>query len=268
MIGKFVSLVTLSVLICGSGLAQKKSDYLALWKNGQYEQLRNLLPELQHQYPNSDEIDYLQVLLETDGQLALKKGQNFIKENPHSEFVPEVQFRIAQYFYVQGIYIGAKDKFVDIVCQFPSSEIAEGAIYYSARCWAAVGSLDSARQVLQAFLHAYPHSIYATWARLDLQRANVEGNGQELLEGLSSKTSALPIYVVQIGAFAKRENALSLKRAIQQKGYPTKVQNKTVGGRKYYVVWVGEFPTVAEAQKVGEKLGVPFRVVEKTNCSP
>ncbi|RKY83967.1 hypothetical protein DRP98_06020 [candidate division KSB1 bacterium] len=263
MVSKFLNCLIVIVLCCGYGFAQQKIDYRTLWQNGEYEKLHHLLPDLLQRYPNNDEVDYLEALLETDGKLALKKWQDFVRKNPHSVFVPEAQFRIAQYAYAQGTYIGAKEKFIDIVRRFPSSETAEGAIYYSARCWAAVGSLDSAKQVLKVFLRVYSNSKYATWAKLDLQQINGNGNDEQLLQQSTKNRS----YVVQIGAFSLLKNALICRDDFLKKGHSAKVQTKIVNGRKYYVVWVGEFSTAAEAQKFGRHLEVPFQVVEKTNLS-
>ncbi|HJW31557.1 MAG TPA: SPOR domain-containing protein [Saprospiraceae bacterium] len=62
-----------------------------------------------------------------------------------------------------------------------------------------------------------------------------------------------PRYVVQVGTFAVKENAFRLEQKLRNEEYVVRVwQYVSRAKRLYYVVTVGEYATVAEAQ---QKLG-------------
>ena len=62
------------------------------------------------------------------------------------------------------------------------------------------------------------------------------------------------LYYIQLGAFGKRENALALADQYKKKGYNALVREPAPSDRvKLYKVWVGGYPTRAEAERISAK---------------
>tara|TARA_B100000315_G_scaffold9199_1_gene9072 strand:- start:161 stop:418 length:258 start_codon:yes stop_codon:yes gene_type:complete len=61
-------------------------------------------------------------------------------------------------------------------------------------------------------------------------------------------------FVVQVGAFGARQNALRQVQRLQQSGYDAEVWPVTVKGKNLYAVQVIRFGNRAEAESAGKKL--------------
>ncbi|MDZ7262493.1 MAG: SPOR domain-containing protein, partial [candidate division KSB1 bacterium] len=75
-------------------------------------------------------------------------------------------------------------------------------------------------------------------------------------------------YVLQIGAFSNKDNAMNQQNYLSKQGYQVEIAEKTVKGQRFYAVYLGNFETEQEAQTFGEefkrKYGLSFRVVSKS----
>jgi cell division septation protein DedD len=62
-------------------------------------------------------------------------------------------------------------------------------------------------------------------------------------------------FAIQIGAFANRDNAIRLRDTLAGRSYAVDIfENFIDGKRLYYLVWVGTFKTMAEAEKEAERM--------------
>lgn len=66
-------------------------------------------------------------------------------------------------------------------------------------------------------------------------------------------------FSIQCGVFHRRSNAESLKNELRQSGWPAEVHTDIVGGRGVYYVWLGQYPTYAQAAAALPKI----RVIER-----
>jgi len=74
-------------------------------------------------------------------------------------------------------------------------------------------------------------------------------SGQHIGAADTSSENAVKEYAIQVGAFAKKENAERLKKRIQTAGYRVDIyENLLDGQRLLYLVWVGVYLSEESAQ--------------------
>jgi len=85
----------------------------------------------------------------------------------------------------------------------------------------------------------------------------------EITKSLVSKNSFSPAYptsvkfeyAVQVGAFEKKINALKLRAVLSHAGYQVDVYENYIDGKKLlYLVWVGNFTTVGDADSISKEI--------------
>ncbi len=240
--------------------AQK--EIMVYLKAGDFVSLKKDLPRLQKKYPNSSLIPYLNAILISNGKRALQSFENLRKKYRNEKWLPAVLMRIAQYHYVQGYYISAKDEFKQVSKKYPDSSIAPGALYHVALCWMAMASSDSAKAVLERVVEKYYGTKIAELASRDLREISGVQNQPEQIP-----TSQATFFTVQTGAFSSKDNALLQLQFFDQKKIHGVLSQKKVNGKTLYLVWIGKFNTQKEATDYGKKLKnkfkVSYRIVEQ-----
>jgi len=240
--------------------AQKEiMDYL---KTGDFVSLKKNLPGLRKKYPNSSIIPYLNAILTSDGKRALQSFENLRKKYKNEKWLPAVLMRIAQYHYVKGFYISAKDEFKQITKKYPDSSIASEALYQVALCWLAMASSDSAKAVLERVVEKYDGTKVAKLASGDLREIFGAQNQSEKI-----RKSQTTYFTLQTGAFSSKDNALLQLEFFDQKGIHGVLSQKKFNGKTLYLVWIGKFDTQKEAidyaKKLKNKFKVSYRIVEQ-----
>lgn len=233
--------------------AQEK--IVAYLKAGDFISLKQELPKLRKQYPHSTLIPYLNAILISDGKNAVQAFENLHKKYKNEKWIPAVLMRIAQYHYVQGYYISAKDEFKQVATKYPDSSIAAEALYQVALCWMAMASSDSAQTVLEKVVEKYYGSKIAELASRDLRE--ISGTEKTVVQEPKSQGR---YFTVQTGAFSSKDNALLQLQFFEQKGIRGVISQKKVNGKTLYLVWIGKFDQQDEAIKYGEKLKKKFKV--------
>ncbi|NOY78180.1 MAG: hypothetical protein GXO76_09975 [Calditrichaeota bacterium] len=233
--------------------AQK--EVMTYLKTGDFTGLKKDLPQLQKKYPNSTLIPYLKAILISNGKTALQSFKNLRKTYKNEKWLPAVLMRIAQYHYVQGYYISAKDEFRQVAAQYPKASLAPEALYQVALCWMAMAATDSARVVLEKVVERYYGSKIAELASRDLREIS---GGQSSPAKTPQSTTAY--FTVQTGAFSSKDNATLQLQFFEQKGIHGVLSQKTVNGKTLYLVWIGKFTTQKDATAYGKKLQKKFKV--------
>jgi cell division septation protein DedD len=78
----------------------------------------------------------------------------------------------------------------------------------------------------------------------------------------SSGSAARGKYALQVGAFAQRENAERMRAELAAKKVEARIAPLTTSGKTLFRVLAGSYPDAETAQREGQKIGYPFRVVE------
>ena len=104
---------------------RKRLDFIY---GGQAERVRIELPGLEKQYPNDAGVAYLDAILTTDGEAAVKKFQAIVDLFPQSEWADAALYKVYQYYYSVGLYKTADQKFAQLKQQYPNSLYVAGAV--------------------------------------------------------------------------------------------------------------------------------------------
>ena len=68
------------------------------------------------------------------------------------------------------------------------------------------------------------------------------------------------IYVLQLGAFSKKENALALVEALASRHIQTEIVERTSSEKTLFLVWTKESFSIEEAKKYGERVFIPLKM--------
>ncbi len=212
--------------------------YLKNIEKGNKEAVQSELPKLLKEYPNSSNVLFLKAVLTENGQEAVAIYGDIVKNYPKSKYADASLYRIYTYYYALGMYGAAKTFLNKLKKDYPLSPyigIAEKEI-------------PAKDKVL-----------------VNVKTANDSSSESSTRKKLSSNIDKT-FYSVQAGAFTILTNAQSLQETFQGAGYFSIIQNKTVGGTDFHVVYVGKYTDSAKAQKllqyVNSKFSLNGRVVK------
>lgn len=205
--------------------------YLKQIERGEVEAVKNALPKLKKDNPNSSNILFLEGVLTENGQEALSIYQNIVDKYPNSSYADASLFRIYSYYYALGLY-------------------------------------DAANKTYLRLQQEYPDSPYIKMIETQIIEDKESEKGVEtIVEVEKDKTiNQENKFTIQAGAFSNIENAEGLKGEFVSDGIFSEIREKTVGGTVFHVVYVGKFPTRDSADDflriVNSKYNLSGRVVD------
>ncbi len=212
--------------------------YLKNIEEGKKEEVQTELPKLLKEYPNSSNVLFLKAVLTENGQEAVAIYDDIVKKYPKSKYADASLYRIYAYYYALGMYGAAKTFLNKLKKDYPLSpyiDIAERKI---------------------------PEKDKILVNNKASQDSSLLPSSEKLLSNKSNQT----FYSVQAGAFTILTNAQSLKETFEKDGYFSIIQNKTVGGTDFHIVYVGKYAEPGKAQKllqyVNSKYSLSGRVVK------
>jgi len=206
--------------------------YLKQIEDGNKTQVENKLPELKKNYPNSSNLLYLEGVLTENGQQAVAIYNEVVKNYPNSKYADASLYRIYSYYYALGMYSAAKN-------------------------------------FLNRLEHEYPNSPYINIAHKNIpkkdstvvaSRALPADTTTEPQSPNSSQTSDNYPYTIQAGAFTILTNAESLKKNFEKDGYFSSIEEKSVGGTTFHVVYVGKFSNEDDAAKSLKQINAKYNL--------
>ena len=212
--------------------------YLKQIEDGNRTQVENQLPELKKNYPNSANLLYLQGVLTVNGQHAVAIYNDVVKNYPKSKYADASLFRIYSYYYALGMY-------------------------------------NAAKEFLNRLKHEYPNSPYITIVNKNIPKKDSVITDRKALpadSALSAKNrnNQQPDeeyqYTIQAGAFTVLTNAESLMKNFEKDGYYSKIEEKSVAGTAFHVVYVGKFSNEEDAasslKQINAKYNLNGRIVK------
>jgi len=247
----FLFLLTNYITLTG----QSANSIVDLIRKGKIEEARKILNTLDKNRYTPDLLMFLNGLLSTDGNEALKNYTDLIKQYPHSPYCDDALLRIAQQKYALGLYKQAKNAFVEIIKKFPDSPLKAKCIFWKGMSFYALGLKDSAKIEFSEILNKYPNEEMAASAREQLEL--ITGSKQVKTVKLQDNRQT-PLFSIQVGAFTRQQNAILRKSFFEKKGYRVELRTKIKKGTKFFLVWIGEFNTRDQAYIFGEKLKKKF----------
>lgn len=242
--------------VLGNATTPTLSDIRLCIQQGKLEEAKTLLKELEEKNP-SEEILFLKGLFTTDGDSAVALYEKFVSLYPQNSLADEAECRIAQLLFAKGLYETAWKRFEQIRQKYPRSLLLDQVWFGLGLCHWNLNRADSAKAIFTRFLSLFPHSIL---------RSSVQTALDSLSQGATSSTGILTLpaspplqlppshYAIQVGAFANQNNALLRKAFFEKAGYPVLLRTKQKESTLLYLVWIGMFSSLEEAQSTAEKI--------------
>jgi len=141
-----------------------------------------------------------------------------------------------------------------IVENFGTSEWADGALYRLYQFYYSVGLYRTANQKLDELRKRFPHSIH-----LRGLPTSPTASKDEPISAVAD-TSTAEGFAVQVGAFSTNENANRLRDFFAGKGYPVRILSVVIGGKSYFLVWVGHAKTREEALALSSTIRKQYNI--------
>jgi len=191
---------------------------------------------------------------------ALKGFENIIGIYPYSPWAAWAQLGLGEAYFSRGDFKKSLEGYKKVIDRYAESEVFPLALSGIYRLFDITGDKDKSVLYLNLYKEKYPQGI-------DTESEVIsEEPGEVKEEGKAEKFTGTK-YTIQIGVFSKKENADRMMGNLGSRGYSPVISYKTIDKKKYYLVQVGSFDSLQEAQKIREKLereeGEVFTIVIK-----
>lgn len=241
-----------------------------LFEAGRYGEARSKAEVYLRSHPDDPEGLYWMGELEGNVRASLRCYERLLRLYPAHPLSAKARLRLAQYLYVRREYSAVLRKLKEnfdnpSFCLLGRALMALGRYERAGEAFlkalSSAGSSEDSLRALLGLLDAcllgglYEEALrYADmamevrgskdWSALLSERASL---CREKLKG-----SEVEGYVVQVGAFQSRTQAERRCRELRDAGYRVRVKEKLVGGKPWYAVWVGPYPTKEEARRASQ----------------
>jgi cell division septation protein DedD len=225
--------------------------YIKMIEQGDTEKAINESSNLISANTNNPGILYLQGKLSADGTEALKYYQTILDNFPKSQWADDALYYTYQYYYAIGLYRTAGIKLDQLKKQYPDSPYL---------------NLKSSEQVkIEKPDEADSKNlgINLETPKLDSQLAPADSTPQTPIPqaaNVESKQAIINSYTIQVGAFSTLTNAEKQKIYFEELGYQAEITNKVRSGKSLFLVWVGAYPNAQEAVKVSYDIKKKFNI--------
>jgi len=191
-------------------------------------------------------------------ELALKSLKNLMELYPASPWAAWAQLGAAEIYFSEGNFNKSLKEYNKVIDKYAGTETFPLALAGMSRTLEASGEKDKAVLYLNLYKERFPRGIEVE-SQIHTEEVNPRKD-----PGTAEKLTGTK-YSVQIGVFANQENADKMMSRLKSRGYSPDQYNKTIQNKKYYVIQVGVFNSLSEAQKLREKLereeGEVYRIV-------
>jgi len=196
---------------------------------------------------------FLQGLLATDGPSAGKLYEKLLETYPDYSHCDYVQFRLSQLKYACGLYISTQKELKHLILKYPNSGFIQKSYYWIGRCFLALQQPDSAAVYFKKVTALNKRTAISLLAESALDSTVAEKNATSTPEETDSAI-AIKKWTIQVGAFSRRQAALTTKSFFEHRGCNVKLGRKQKDGRILHLVWVGTFSSRKEARNYGNTL--------------
>jgi tetratricopeptide (TPR) repeat protein len=278
-------------LQCLSG--QDMETYLAMIRDGRVSQVREILPDLLNRYPDHDGVFYLSAVVEMEGEAAVEKFQYLLEKFPVSDYADDASLRIGEYLYSRGLYSQASQHLKDLLIRYPSSEDRGRAADLMVKSFEATGELDSLehyvkildlRELLESGAAETAAASAVVVADAETLNPIVEDDDEETGPVITGRTESgsgsrsrssvvvqaqkFKPWVIQIGAYADRDNAEHVKQRFENSGFDVSIIAVQDNGHILNAVQIVRFATRAEAEVAGRQISDEFGMLNRVFYRP
>ncbi len=249
-----------TTLVMGQDLEAK---LLRLLEENDLDQIYNNLALIKEKFPDQPIPYYVEAFIEKDGDYAVRLYEDFVRNFPTSKYTASARYKIAQYYFLRKSYHVALNSLERLLEKHPDSPLCDDASYLKIRILLAMNRISEARETYKAFVSLYPDSFFRNILKIDFSDTDTRGS-----KATSNHIKKKRVqYTLQVGAFARTENANFMAQQISNRGYPTQLYEKVVNGKILHLVWVGNFESAEQAEAFSElfkrEFDIPLRIVKK-----
>ena len=204
-------------------------------EKGETEKARIILVSLEKDNPNSSEVKYLKALLTEDGVEAARLYKEIVFSSNNSDLKDDALFKLYQFHYSRAEF-NESDKYARMLREtFPQSEY----VNYLQRKNLSQSRLQAQQNFQQKIL-------------IDTSQ-NITQSTQQQVQSSSTLN-----FSIQVGAFSTYSNAIRF--ASQFQNFTTKISEKNSGGKRLFVVLVGNYKSESEAKNALQLLKNQYKV--------
>ncbi len=223
---------------------RKRLDFIY---SGQAERVRVELPSLEKRYPSDGGVAYLDAILTTDGEAAVKKFQAIVDQFPQNEWADDALYKVYQYYYSIGLYKTADQKFEQLKQQYPNSLYVVGT------------AKEQQPAVAQQEQPVVAKPVDTAGQKLAEQPP---GNEPAATETPDSTMIVAPVhkFAVQAGAYSTKRKAQKQVAFFSTINRQAIITAKESGGRTLYVVSIEDFSSEQDARDFIAELKLKYNI--------
>ena len=244
--------------------------------HGSRDSAKIALPTIEQQFPNNPSVMYLKGLLETDGEEAKAIFSNLYNNHPTSDYGDDAVMKVAEYYYVAGLYVQATDWLKKMPIYYSRSDHIERAVKLFLNSLIVSGFKDTAIFYSRVFERQFPelnvegkiNDLLRDFEKSKQQRektkeqtpTSVEPKAhpveypEDITTDQKDANVSVGIYSLQSGAYSVRENAEFQKSHLIIAGFNARVTELHRNNRVLYIVRIGYFKNKDDAREVGSQI--------------
>ena len=233
--------------------------------HGSRDSAEKALPTIEQEYPNNPSVMYLKGLLETDGEEAMAIFSKLYDTHSTSDYGDDAVMKVAEYYYVAGLYVQAKDWLKKMPIYYSRSEHIERAVKLFLNSLIVSGLKDTAIFYSRVFERQFPqldvdgkiNDLLEDFEKSNQQKEDAKEKTSKHAEpeGIPTKKSytnvLVRIYSLQSGAYSIRENAEFQKTNLIIAGFSARVIELHRNNRVVYSVRIGYYNSKNDAGIIG-----------------
>ena len=247
--------------------------------HGSRDSAESALLTIEQEYPNNPSVMYLKGLLETDGEEAMAIFSKLYDTHPTSDYGDDAVMKVAEYYYVAGLYVQAADWLKKMPIYYSRSEHIERAVKLFLNSLIVSGLKDTAIFYSRVFERQFPqldvdgkiNDLLQDFEQSNQQKEDAKEQTPKSAEpeGIPTKQNdtngSVGIYSLQSGAYSIRENAEFQKNNLIIAGFSARVTELYRNNQVLYAVRIGYYNSKNDAGIIGSqiktKLDIPIIVV-------
>ena len=236
--------------------------------HGSRDSAEKALPIIEQEYPNNPSVMYLKGLLETDGEEAMAFFSNLYNTHPTSDYGDDAVMKVAEYYYVAGLYVQAADWLKKMPIYYSRSEHIERAVKLFLNSLIVSGLKDTAIFYSRVFERQFPqldvdgkiNDLLQDFEKSNQQKEDAKEQTPKSAEpaGIPTKQNdtngSVGIYSLQSGAYSVRENAEFQKTNLIIAGFSARVTELHRNNRVLYAVRIGYYNSKNDAGIIGSQI--------------
>ena len=238
------------------GNTQKLDHLFEQFERGEIEAVKEKLPVLIKKYPNDPGVKYLFGLTLMDGDSAIEVYEEIVNKHSSSKYSEGASSKIGQYLYSRGLYTQASQHLRKFIFLHPQSKDLSRMMGMLLRSFDATGELDSAQFFVDQYFKKHPKQYFIKNELGYIPDSIKRINFRE--EKIVKKAISIPLnhgnWMVQVGAFGNRNNAVNLKEKLTKGRYSVSINTLASSKRTLFVVRVGPFESRQSAKNKGQEL--------------